>query len=242
MVAMLDRAITQLLRGGDLGTSSGKNRQGASLQQDETEILETDDNKTLEETLALKVSRYALAWKFGPDVPQLVYLKLRTTPRRDLQNDIAIDTFLVAAGAPIAVNEALERYGRPVPKPGEEMLQPPAAGLASSLTEQNRSGTPGESDNQFANSGLPGQGNDKRVLIEAILTEFQGINSRLAAVLKIDDLEMQREKLASVMVDLEQLQKNLDHDPAIANALYRILAANVANGVAEAATARGAKS
>lgn len=236
LVAMLDRAITQLLRGGDLGTSSGKNRQGASLQQDETEILETDDNKTLEETLGLKVSRFALTWKFGPDTPQLVYLKLRTTPRRDLQNDIAIDTFLVEAGAPIAINEALERYGRPVPKPGEPTLQPPAANTASSLTEQNRSGTPGESDNQFANSGAAIS--DKRVLVEAILSEFNGINQRLAAVLKIDDPEIQKEKLAAVLTDLERLEKNLDHDPAIANALYKILAANVGNGIADAAKER----
>jgi len=131
-VEMFDRAITQLWRGGDLGTKSGQDATGASLQEDETEILETDDAKMIEETLDQKVTKYALAWKFGPDTPQLAYIKLRTTPRSNVKDDLAVDGFLSTfrdgdGKTLLGVQATLERYGRPLPKPGEETLQAPAA-------------------------------------------------------------------------------------------------------------------
>jgi phage gp29-like protein len=77
LVEKMDRALTQIWRGGDLGTTSSKDGTGASLQKNESDILEADDAIILEETLALKVSRNAIAWKFGPDAPVLAMLKFR---------------------------------------------------------------------------------------------------------------------------------------------------------------------
>jgi phage gp29-like protein len=235
LVDRMDRVITQLLRGGDLGTTSGQNKTGASLQEDESEILETDDSKIIEETLTAQVSRPALDWKFGPDTPQLVYLKLRTTPRRNLQDDIAVDEFLLNAGAPLAVEDTLERYSRSMPEKGATLLKP--IGQLGQKTAPNGQPLPPsktDANSEFANTAnLEASG--KELLIEAILAEFRGVNARLAAIQNISDPEMQKQKLADVLTELDKLEANINHDPAVARAIYKILAAGCGNGIAEAA-------
>ena len=69
--------MTTLLRGADLGTSSRKDAAGASLQEDESEILEADDARIVEETLNAQVSNLALEWRFGVGCPKLAYLSVR---------------------------------------------------------------------------------------------------------------------------------------------------------------------
>lgn len=146
LVEKLDRAVTQLWRGGDLGTSSGHNRQGASLQGDESEILETDDAKVLEETLHEQASKPALQWRYGDEVKALVYLKLRTTPEKDFASDIAIDTLLLEAGAELPTESTFERYNRSMAKDGEDVLKSPQATLAMKQAEMpDQPGQPPES-------------------------------------------------------------------------------------------------
>lgn len=125
MVENMDRALTILWRGGDLSTTSARNQAGASLQEEESEILETDDATIIEETLAAQVNRYVIAWTFGADAPVLAYLKFRKQEKKNVELDLAVDTFLLNAGAPLAINTTLERYGRPVPAAGEELLKVP---------------------------------------------------------------------------------------------------------------------
>jgi phage gp29-like protein len=128
LVDLMDEEITRLWRGADLGTSSKHNAAGASLQADESDILEQDDAAMLTETLALKVSRFALAWKFG-DAPQLAYLKIKTSEKKDAALDLQIDQFLLSAGFPISKTSAGERYGRPVPDDADpdDLLTAPAS-------------------------------------------------------------------------------------------------------------------
>ena len=119
----MDRAITTLWRGGDLGTISSHNATGASLQADEADILERDDAQMISETLTAQVSRVVLQYYFG-DAPQLAYLKLRTPEKTETNLDLKVDQFLVQSGAPVSVKDALERYGRPTPQPGKPLLKP----------------------------------------------------------------------------------------------------------------------
>ncbi|MDB6066232.1 MAG: hypothetical protein JWR26_2440 [Pedosphaera sp.] len=128
LVERMDRAMTALWRGADLGTLSSHNAAGASLQADESDILEMDDAQMISETLTAQVSRYVLQYHFG-DAPQLAYIKVRTVEKRDLSLDLQVDQFLLSAGVPISVKDALERYGRPAPQPGEPLLKPTAAPL-----------------------------------------------------------------------------------------------------------------
>jgi phage gp29-like protein len=134
LVERMDKAITTLWptlwRGADLGTSSKTNSTGASLQADETNILETDDARIADETLTAQVSRYALAWKFGPDTPQLAYLKIRVPETKNVDLELKTDQFLVQSGAPLGVKNALERYGRQSPEPGEATLTAPVINSA----------------------------------------------------------------------------------------------------------------
>jgi len=236
-IAVFDRSITQLWRGGDLGTTSGKNSTGASLQEDESEILETDDAKLLEETLDSKVTKFALAWKFGPDAERLAYVKLRTTPRRNIQDDLAVDEFLATVKdkdgrGVLGLQALMERYSRALPKPDEDVAEvaAPAPGtgpdgkplIPPSKTDKNP---------EFANANHLDT-KSQALVVEAVLSEFAGINQRLAAVAEITDAEVQKQKLAAILADLGKLKKNLDHDPAVANAIYKILSANLANGIA----------
>ncbi len=135
LVERMDKALITLWRGADLGTSSKTNSTGASLQGDETNILETDDARIADETLATQVSRYALAWKFGPDTPQLAYLKIRVPENKNVDLDLKTDQFLVQSGAPLGVKNALERYGRQLPEPGEPTLTAPITSLAPSARD-----------------------------------------------------------------------------------------------------------
>ena len=123
LVEKMDRAITTLWRGGDLGTMSAHNAAGASLQSDESDILEMDDAQMIGETLDAQVSKYVLQYHFG-DAPRLAYLKIRAADKRDVDQSLKIDQFLLQAGAPIAVTDALARYDRPAPKAGAELLKP----------------------------------------------------------------------------------------------------------------------
>lgn len=77
MIENMDRAMTIIWRGGDLGTTGKKDATGASLQGDESDILEGDDSTLIEETLALNVSRFVISWMFGPDAPVLASLKFK---------------------------------------------------------------------------------------------------------------------------------------------------------------------
>jgi phage gp29-like protein len=122
LVEKMDRAITTLWRGGDLGTTSSHNATGASLQADEAEILETDDASLISETLSTQVSRHVLRYHFG-DAPQLAYINIKTREKRDLELSLKVDQFLLQSGAPISVQDALERYDRPAPAPGESLLR-----------------------------------------------------------------------------------------------------------------------
>jgi phage gp29-like protein len=131
LVDLMDEEMTRLWRGGDLGTSSKQNSVGASLQSAESEILEVDDAAMLSETLTLKVSRFALNWKFGPHAPQLAYIKVKAAEKQNTQLDLLIDQFLLAAGFPISKASAGERYGRALPKAGGDLLTPTSAPLAS---------------------------------------------------------------------------------------------------------------
>lgn len=242
-LAIFDRAITQLWRGGDLGTSSSQHGTGASLQQDESEILETDDAKLIEETLESKVTKYALAWKFGPDAPALAYIKLRTTPRRNIQDDLAVDEFLAGfkdaeGNTLLGKQTTLERYSRPMPKAGEDTLQtaPAPAGLPGQGKGPNGKPVvpPGQDDAnpEFKNAKAALEDNSLELVVSAVAGEFQAIQDRLAAIAKIDDPAVQQKKLAAVMTDLAKLKKNLDHDPATAAAIYKVICASLGNGLA----------
>lgn len=226
LVEKMDRAMTQLWRGSDLGTQSSQNANGASLQDDETEILEEDDGTIFSETLTSQVSRYALAWKFGPDAPQLAYIKLRTRDRKNVTNELAVDQFMITNRVPVGVNQLLERYDRAKPAEDDDLVEGPA------VLDQSGPSDPKNPQDKSEMANDASSPKSKRLLIDAILSEYQHVNERLLKISDITDGEVQKQKLAEVLSELDAIQKQIDADPAVAQVIYKILAANVANGIA----------
>jgi hypothetical protein len=111
LVERMDRAMTALWRGSDLSTMSADNK-GASVQEDESDILLADDAAMVSETLQLYIDRWVIWQKFG--VRPLAYSKIVIQEAKDVKLDLDIDKFLVDSGARLGERERLEYYGRPV--------------------------------------------------------------------------------------------------------------------------------
>ena len=88
---------------------------------------------------------------------------------------------------------------------------------------KNRAGEAGE------DPALVRSGHD--LVVEAMLSEFEGLNARLAAIAEIEDPETQKGKLAAVLADLDTFEKDLAKDPKVAGAIYKVLAAGLGNGL-----------
>ncbi len=156
LVSLMDEEMTRLWRGNDLGTRSKANAVGARLQLDESDILEVDDAMLLTETLTLKVSRLALAWKFGPATPQLAYLKIKTEEKDKTALDLQIDQFLLSAGFPISITSAAERYSRPVPGENDDLLVVPASAGPASAHSSGAASPADPSESEMAHTSPPG--------------------------------------------------------------------------------------
>jgi phage gp29-like protein len=236
MVENMDRALTILWRGGDLGTTSGTDRTGASLQEEETEVLETDDSVLIEETLATQVSRYVISWTFGPDAPVLAYLKFRQSAQKNVQQDLSVDKFLLEAGAPLDVESVLERYGRPMPAEDAELLRAPAPvlrslgeGGPSSPREEMR-----EKNSELSNAidqikGLPEFAKTRALDWRPVIDRLRGIEQL--------DPALQPAALAQFRNDLRNPRSKLVQDllknPRAAEFLEKAMVAAYFNGRAE---------
>ena len=104
------------------------------MQADETAALDQDRAAWLSESLQA-VSRTVIRYLFGPAARPLAYVRLKTLARRDIQLDLAVDSFLLNNGAPIGLADALERYGRPLPGQGTPLLRAAAGGAKSTASE-----------------------------------------------------------------------------------------------------------
>ena len=111
LVERMDRALASLWRGSDLSTLSADNK-GASVQQDESNILLQDDAAMISETLHLYIDRWVIWQKFG--VRPLAYSRVVVPETKNATLDLQIDELLLKAGARMGERERLEYYGRPL--------------------------------------------------------------------------------------------------------------------------------
>jgi len=128
LVERMDRAMAALWRGADLSTISGVKSdagQGASLQGDESEILEQDDAQWLSETLSRQLDKRVIEYVFGEGTKPLAYIKIKTSQKKNIAQELLVDTFLRDSGAPLGVDSVLERYGRPTPDADDQLLVSP---------------------------------------------------------------------------------------------------------------------
>ena len=220
MVENMDRAMTILWRGGDLGTSSAKDQTGASLQGDETDILETDDAVATEETLATNISRYVISYKYGPDAPVLAYLKFKKQDKQNVELDLEIDTFLRDSGAPLGVKNTLERYSRPVPEEGEELLTKPVAPALPGQPKPDPEEDP-ELVNEAATQDIGA------CLHEMILPLLK----RLEAIAAVDDAGIQQHMIEKLLKDFPSIANAIQADDSLAKKLSPTLAGALVSGL-----------
>lgn len=252
LVDKMDQANTALWRGGDLGTTSKKDHAGASLQSDETGILEQDDAALISETLNLQVDRYVIEYQFG--VKPLAYIKILTSKKQDVPAELQIDQFLLSAGAPISIENALERYGREMPKDGEALLTPikaaptgatggaNAAPAGPALENSLRVSAPGavsRTDREKNPISAELLKNSLAALAKASMASVQPISTRLAAIMQMENTAQQRGALILLKAELPTLIP--DAPAQIAKTLENIISAALWNGIATGAAETEAK-
>lgn len=125
IVERADRRIASLYLGGDLSSLSSTQGQGsgASLQAEETALLEQSDAQMVQAALD-RVSRAVLRYHLGADVQPLVWLKIVVPAATDQKLIISALEMLVKHGANVSMREAMERLGFTEAGEGEETLQP----------------------------------------------------------------------------------------------------------------------
>ncbi len=129
LIERMDKALAIMWRGGDLGTASGAGADstGASLQGDETDLIEQDDASWLSEVLQTSVIRQVIEYHFGIGTRPLAYVQIRTRDRKDTKMDLEMFKTLSEIGVPITVGSVIERFGLTAPRADEELLKRPSA-------------------------------------------------------------------------------------------------------------------
>lgn len=149
LIERMDKALAIMWRGGDLGTASGQgaDNTGASLQGEETDLLEQDDAAWLSEVLQTSVIRQVIEYHFGMGVRPLAYVQIRTRDRKDTRMDLDVFRELAGLGVPLAVDDVLERFGLSRPRPDQELL----SAKAETLKAEKLKTEPSKADKSLAN-------------------------------------------------------------------------------------------
>jgi phage gp29-like protein len=234
MVERMDRKMTALCRGGDLSTMSshgggGNSGRGASLQKDEEVILTEDDCIMLSETLNMQVDTLVIQSTRGRK-PK-AYFKLLPPQQRDVNADLAIDTFLLAAGAQLGVADAMERYGRAAPSAGEPLLKQSAA-----PPNQMQPAEKDAAANEHSAKDRPAQMTEflagaRKLLGNSFAEAMQPIRKELSAVLAANDEDLSG-AVEAVKAALKTHGQGIIQFGGFETTWGRVLSASFFNGVA----------
>ncbi len=126
LIDRMDRAITTLWRGGDLGTMSrGGDAVGASVQESETDILEEDDAELLTETLNTQVDRKVIDFLFGEGAEQVAYIQVKTGQKIDDARELKKWETGAKLGVALSAEKFRETFELPTPEKTDELLKMP---------------------------------------------------------------------------------------------------------------------
>ncbi len=230
LVDRMDRGITRIWRGADLGTMSKDGGAiGSNPQESETDILSAADALMISETLNYYFDAPLIQARYGRSPKAFFKLKPRTKLNQELQ--LKVDTALIGWGVPIGKKDLMERYGRAEPDTGDDIATAPAApaqpGLAALANE-------GRDPNMVAFLA--------RSVAQATKAEaavLMPILKRLAAIETIEDPQAATAAIEAFRADWPQLRKEaIAQIPQLAAKLADIDATAFAGGVIDAAQAR----
>lgn len=111
LVERMDRAIAALYRGADLSTISKGEGLGASLQGEESDMLEADQCAEISEALHEQVDRLVIRFECGDSEP-LAYVWIEPVKKPDIDANTKIDQHLATFGIRLSKRDMLQRYGR----------------------------------------------------------------------------------------------------------------------------------
>ncbi len=222
LVERVGRRLTALWRGADLGTTSSKDATGASLQQGETDLIEQDDALTISEKLN-EIEEIVLRWHFGSKVNIKAYIKLIVPQSEDLKLLIEAVTMLVRLGAPIAVDDVLERFAFGQPKAGAVLLGERVPGSKSQVPspadDQARINAADAAEEKF----LAGAA---RLLAKARAEDRQDLVGEIKVVLNTPD----GTRLNALAAFVEKLPEKIGQDAAQVAAWETLLSSALVNG------------
>ena len=254
LVERMDRAIATLYRGADLATISKGEGLGASLQGEESDMLEIDDCISLSESLHEQVDRLVIRYMTG-DAEPLAYIWIEPVTKPHIEASISVDNHLMSAGVKLSKRDMLQRYGRTEADPDDpndiaELQQPsngPETGFGSPLSAPRRlpnAATPFKTRQMAfknARSGTDGQGHPPATPPAQIEKKRPSAQSALEALSK-DSSEVAKE-ISKLMANpspsaasalLEKLPSLLPEDPALAAVIAEAMAEAYGNATLDA--------
>jgi hypothetical protein len=231
-----------LWRGADLSTmSAGGDSSGASVQGEETDLLQDDDCAIIEDTLQRAFVPHLIRYATG-DTDVHVEIRLQRPQRLDSTKEIAVDQFLIGAGVPVGQAALLERYGRGVISSDDTPAERPAAGFqpagAASLVNSALSGNRRNTAQILAQrSSQRLQQASRAALGKALAADLQPLRDRLAAALQAPDADLIN-SLRTAAQDIPSLLKPIAAGSQTERTLEGAITAALFNGFAESAASR----
>ena len=220
----MDRYIALIWRGSDLSTLSADNAAGASLQAEESEILEDSDCALVEETLAHYLTLPALEWKFGKGVKPAAYLQLTRKNRNDKLNQISVYKGAAELGCPVAKRDVYEALELREPEAGEDIVELRVQQAAALGAEAQ-----GSALSSFGNSAETSEEALEKMLdelAEAKGKDIEPLRKRVLALEKISDAEEYADALEKLNADILALMKG-DNEAAEMERILKREAGNV---------------
>ena len=242
LVDRMDRALTRLWRGADLGTMSrDKQTTGVTAQTDETEIIEEDLAAWATETLNIKLDRLVLEYTYGPDVPVLAFVQVKVKQRLDVDKEIKIDNHLVGHGARLSLRDAMERYGRVEAGADEEILTPAMQEDAASGASPDKSVKKKKAANQRRRDATRLIETAAQQLGEARLADFHPLLARIAVIANVTNEAAFKTAANNLRLRLPEYLRALNAKPAEAEVLAETMTASFFNAMDDAARDREVK-
>lgn len=196
LVEYCDRGIAALWRGADLSTiSQGQAGIGASLQGDESNLLQEDDANDMTEGL-WRIDKMVIRMVLGDEEP-LAYIKILPPKKQAAEQDIRIDEFLVKMGCKLSQDDALERNGRSPAQEGDDILQtsgPEPGGLPGQVPAARM-----ENERSAADAVRAA----KRRLMSPVLAELRRIDA-------MDNEEARRDAARALLANMPALRARLE--------------------------------
>lgn len=233
LIDRMDRAIAVIWRGSDLSTLSQGQGLGASVQSEESDGILNDDVQFIAETLNEHIDRQVIRMMFGDGVEPLAYLQIKPKQQQNIQQDLAVDQFLLGAGAPIAVDDALERYGRTRPD-GDALILRQAQQQFNAQAMADPFSMANERLDEAVAMRL--RRNSLRQVGRAIASDLEPLRKRLAEIVAAQTPLEQRTRAMALRNELPHLLKEVNDGGQMQQQLENMLTAATLNGAAEAAT------